>query len=277
MKFIIYIILIFIIIARVEDSVAGTLDPVINPTIKEFGDASLLFYLSFDQSSLDADIACGAVKPIKVLGNPQYNKGIFGKALFIGKGGKVIYDRKKNMPSGTEVGTICFWFCPKGWDLSSDDQHYAAIFHSSYPGSAIARQPFRRKDGIVKTYNYINYWCNRFSPDKKLNQTYIKLRDPMKNDVWTFFVLHWSSKSFGLSLNAKASTIKNLIRPISEYDIAGTPWEKPERKGKNNTFAFSMDQPGLFDEVMIFNRKLNGDEILKIYEDTRARFKKETK
>jgi hypothetical protein len=236
----------------------------ISEPLKKFNDKTLQFYLGFNQKTLNAEIASGQAEPLKLDGKPIFKKGVFGSAVFLKKG-RIAYKRMQNMPATDESGTICFWYYPVDWDLTSDAQANNIIFRSQYPYSGLSRTGLKKRNGKITCFSGFTYYLYREIDGTKKNYG-LGLKDPMHNKKWFFIALRWSKSKVTISVNAESpggnsglNKTRNFLKPIGNKETL------PEKKASAE-FSFSMPSPGMLDEVMIFNRNLSGEELLTIYQ-----------
>lgn len=235
----------------------------VSEVIKKFNDKTLRFYSGFNQKTLDAEFACGQASPLKLEGEPIFKKGVFGSALFLQKG-IVSYKSLENMPTGNESGTICFWYYPIDWDLSSDKQPNNIFFRSQYPYSGLIHVGLKKLDGKVTCLPRLAYYIHR-EIDAKKKDDGLSITDPFKNKQWLFIALCWNKSKVTLSINANSpghsglDKTHNFLKPMENEETLPDKKEKAE-------FSFSMPSPGMVDEVMVFNRNLSGEELLEIYQ-----------
>jgi hypothetical protein len=235
----------------------------VSEPVKKLNDKTLCFYSGFNQQSLDADIASGTPLP-KTKGEAEFKKGVFGQAVYLKKG-MISYFRKDNMPLANSTGTLCFWYCPVSWDLSSDNQPNNIIFRANVPYSGISRTGLKKKpNGQIRCYSGLVYYIYRELGGKKKNDGLGIHSDKIfKNNKWIFIALRWNKSKMILTINAASpgtmSVSKNFSSPIAESEVQVGAEKKTD-------FSFSMPEPALLDEVMIFTRLLSDQELKFIYQ-----------
>jgi len=228
-----------------------------SPALRLFHDASVRFYLGFDHATLEADLSNGPPAPLAVSGIPFYRAGLFGRALFMAAGGKVVYDRSHNLPTATEVGTLCFWFKPVGWGSDEGQRPTRTLFRSQYPSAGIS---WGGRIWDFRDLEPLMYYCNRFlPPDNQMKAEVLsQYAGPLQEGTWCLIVLSWSRHGAALSLNGQKPVSRNLLRPVTEDETRPT--------ADDGRFSFHFDEAMLLDEVFVFDRVLSESEIRQIYE-----------
>jgi|GEM_PF-5267902 len=237
----------------------------ISEVVRKLNDQSLLFYLSFNEKDLDAEIASGHGSPVKTNGRtPGFRNGVHGPALYLASG-RITYKRHANMPLAHEAGTVCFWFMPVKWDLASENQPNNTLFRAAPPTAGITRQGFKMREGRVTCFAAWHFYIYRSLNDREENAGLAIHGQPLENGKWVFVALRWSRNKVILSFNAAAPGNSRGFCQTREFTPPMTADEGNDTTKGEGRFSFSADEPGMFDEILIFNRMLTQQELSFIY------------
>lgn len=214
-------------------------------------DDGLIFYCDYEGKA-DAAFASGDKKS-KSAFTPEFQAGVRGQALVIGgkpetqiKG--VSYSPDKNF--NAEKGTISFWLKPVDWDGSSK-------------GPNIILQT-----AIGKAYFQIyKYWSDDsfiflIGEEGKWVRLYDKMLQGWKAGDWHHVLVTWSSTDVQLFIDGSMVNSDKLPVPV---DITQTIKPLSFGAGTDTTWKHSAIGSSLIDELRIYNRILNKNEIRELY------------
>ncbi|MCK8520083.1 LamG domain-containing protein [Aquimarina sp. D1M17] len=243
----------------------------------------IIFYSSFNGKTM-ADIAIGdakiytaenykkGVQAIAGLNDPNIslakNKGVSGDALHFSraKTSAVFYKADKNVGYNTQSwsGTISFWLqLDANRDLAPGYCDPICVTDVRYNDAAIwvdftDHNPRKFRLGALGDLNVWNPE-NKDDPSKWEKRTVTVNLPPFEKGIWTHVAITFSEVNtnrsvFKLYLNGKLQgDVKNINDPFT--------WE--EEHGK---IMLGLGYIGLMDELTVFNKPLNSEEILSVYE-----------
>lgn len=220
--------------------------PKTNPALELFPD-NLALLLNFDDGIGSPALMEGEIKinGSKTLGFSE--QGLFGRSL---AAGGITYQVKfENVDFGRET-TVVFWMSLlKTEKVDKEPLYIPLIIHGSQAKLLMGRQG--NVWGKTNVYNYI------YLPDKQKAMARIHGCASAKNwkpGEWHMFASTWTANLLEVSFDGQRFNQVALLAPIP-----GTL--------EKIAVASAKDQI-LVDEVTVFNRKLSGDELKKLYEET---------
>lgn len=235
-------------------------------------DSAIIFQLNFNDGTLFPELSLGEVEPLSVKGTAEFLDGPFGKALLLGgqDGITLQYHALQNIDLSRN-GALSFWLAPKDWIQAGEasSRPYIRFFNMNSAGAGyffIQRQGFvnptekngksgRRGDMFqVGLYAFKDMKNALTGSHNTLN---------WKNGEWRHFVINWNRSGMTLSINGKSATQKQFSRALNNEDFK-------ENQNKKIHFRIGYGkakETSLFDELTIYKRNLNEDEIKFLYEN----------
>ena len=217
----------------------------------------VVFHISFDDETIEADITEGSEKPQSKFGKVAFADGISGKALRCGKGGaKVRYHRTEHL-NFDRPGTIVFFYKGVGWKTFGKGSRvlFWAIESSvGYIGQHLANDPKTLcpcKRNLTTMYLY-----GKKIPNKSF---FTNLPGGEAGcEKWHMLAFSWAPGQ----IRVNADDVPGKTYPL--------PFDVSESDFPNKTFSIgnSSDWPYLLDEFTIYNRRLSDAELLDIYNKT---------
>ncbi|MCF7853373.1 MAG: DUF6067 family protein [Candidatus Pacebacteria bacterium] len=208
-------------------------------------EADLTFYLSFDKSSLAADVAKGARQPIDIDGDYEFIQGLRkgGKALLFKENSTVTYDNKDNL---TVPCAVSFWIQLFRERKGKERTYFwrTAFQQKGYMGI---------QDSI---YGHLLLWLQYF-PDMsqiiRVNRIF-----PWQQGRWFHIAVNISEDNVELYRDGKLMGQGSLDRPLSETElspflIGGTGYAMDELKHFSRTLT-----PSEVEQLALGGQSLDG-------------------
>lgn len=234
--------------------------------------ADIRFHLSFDDATLEADLAAGEHEPLAVEGEPRFEDGAFGKALILGgdDGVEIEYATPDNIDLSSP-GAMSFWIAPRQWHQRDevDQRPYLRMFNLRAAGRGhffIQRQGFRyvtRDDGTLSRRHdrfQVGFY-NLSDWDNVIHSSGVS-RDWQARD-WRLVVINWDRAGYAVSYNGESPSRREFPRSLDPDDFA--PDSPP-----SDRFTLghgSREETTLVDELTIYRRPLEPSEIAALYAD----------
>lgn len=197
------------------------------------GEVDVLFKADFDDR-VDANIAKGQTKAVRMLGTPSFKPGVKGQALCpVAEKGKwypLCYAAKDNFNPG--MGAMEMWFKPLGWQSCTTKLLYLFSVHKGGPYLLIPNDGnFVAISGGAESYEV-----------------------PFEDNVWMHFVLVWAGRQVKLYVNGEKRLESMLRHP---FDL--------QKKFEMISIPFHTEKKMLVDEFTIYRRPLSSDEVRNHY------------
>lgn len=244
----------------------------VNPAVEAFND-SIVFYLSFDEEILDADLAAGIAAPAGVQGTATFAPGVYGQALVMGgKNGPVIDYLTAGNIDFSAAGALSFWMAPLEWIQRADADRRGTLRFLSMQGVRrggffIQRQGFSyttREDGSmsrrhdrfhVGLYNLPDW-------DNVMHSSHFSERwQPLD---WKLIVVNWDRSGYAVSIDGTTPERREFSRFMDEGDFPPN-----QLSGRSSTFTLGYQDAHeftLLDEFTVYRRPLTEAEIQKLYD-----------
>ena len=197
----------------------------------------LSFVATFDAQTLQADLAKGKGKPLKVEGEVSYVDGIKGKALLLPKGASVSYDSQENLPV---PGAVTFWVQPRRdriRDTKRNLNTFTSFFWTRYKQTGYL--------GIQDSVNYqLNLWLHYFPGTKNWN---VSTPFHWEKDRWYHMCANLHGKRVELFLDGDRVASAVLERALKQEELS--------------PFVLGPHGPYAYDDLRIFSRALSVSEV----------------
>lgn len=230
-----------------------------NPVYKLFPSA-VLFHVSFDNDSGEAEFASGRSEPVKKSGGVAYGEGVFGgKSL---ASGELRYDALKNLDF-TRPGSIIFWISASGWPSERPADGKEPGFKVLHVYGKDYEFIMGKMGGQPAGVAHMNFYF-QYPPPKKPSCCINFNTAAFRPGEWKMLVASWSPETLSNSVNLRTENGgKPLIRtPTVSFVIGSSPEKNPR-------------YPVLVDEVVVLNRALSGEEVKTLYEESLKLLKKQ--
>lgn len=237
------------------------------------------FYLSFDQKRLVADLAAGDAEPAEIHGTPKFADGVHGHALVLGGENAV---RAEFLPSGnidfSVPGALSFWLAPLKWRQPGEVEERQTLGFLGLRGSSggaffIQRHGFKNEGGRpirndafqIGVYNLPDWENVIYSRAADRNRPHFTEQwEPLD---WRLIVVNWDSNGYSVSIDADHAERRDYPRAISEIDFPNDLVGK--RRGSFRLGGSPSLETTLIDEVTVYRRPLEGNEIQALYDARR--------
>ena len=208
-------------------------------------ESSVVFHLPFEDSP-DAAIGDDAKAQLHE-GQPEYAPGKRGRAMVAGDGKAYLSFDAANIPA--DEGTLEFWFKPLNWDGMSTD-----TFH------VFVETDQDKKGHWFLVYKYYHAQNAAFIWEKGGS---IFQRKISGWRGWVHFAVTWSPTGCRMYFNGVPTAISVPKDPPAKYvgrmKIGDRPWQ------------FKRDEQTLIDELYIYNRAMEPEEITWAMKNTETR------
>lgn len=212
--------------------------------------ADVVFYISFDDESGEADMSTGENKAT-VDGKPVFETGVSGKAF---RAATFRYEVDRNLQVD-KPGALSFWLCPHEW-VRGDEEPLLPFFMTDYKGDGflgIERQGQIIKDGKLARAPGLLFWAHYFKDLPSVNGS---TGCDWKDGEWHFIVLTWRGPKWEVWVDGKLQIPISLPRPIKQEELSK---------------YFLLCGNALMDEFTIYRRPLTSEEIVRIDETGRKK------
>lgn len=212
------------------------------------------FYISFDDSTVNADITEGREKPSVVLGKKVFGEGIRGKALLCGQnGGKIRYYRKDNL-NFDQAGTIVFFYKGNFKTLKSGPRTFFWGIESQagYIGQQLSNDP--KTTCPCKRSLHTLFLFGKRIKDRTMPTALSG--GEAGCEKWHMIAFSWAPGQLN---------IKYDNEPSKSYAI---PFEMTEKDFPADNFSIGSNVHWEYylDEFTIYNRRLSDAELSEIYQ-----------
>ena len=216
----------------------------------------LLFHVSFDNKTADADFAAGDGRSaLKLDTARQFVQGIRGMGLQQQRGDRCTYPIPRNFDS--TQGTFSIWVKPLNWDGNVDRfRHFLVVPHSPQYTMLAYLYPV----GDRNVANYIR--VNAKTPDDATWRAGAPV-DMFKLGEWTHLATTWGPKELRLYANGRRVGQGLVASPLPKLE-AGTFVICPVEFWRHARWG-DPDEQTICDEARIFGRALTDEEILDLY------------
>ncbi|MDP6503752.1 MAG: hypothetical protein QF886_09060 [Planctomycetota bacterium] len=217
---------------------------------------SVTLHISFDNKSMLPEMAAGPRFIPKVLGpytkkteSPIFETGRIGSALVLGSGAG-IYSNGANIDFQGR-GAMALWVKPLEWTRPNGSNIVFAMTAGSQ--FYLQRQgPLRSPEGKLIRSECIQFLVKASKAQKQF--TSLVSYSPWKNGQWYLVVANWAWPKMEWSIDAG---------PFAAKALSGVP----EKKFFGSLVIGARGgEKGLLDEVMVFNRPLNRNEVRMLFE-----------
>ena len=216
----------------------------------------LLFHVSFDKLTTDADFAKGDPhSSLKIGLDLRAAEGIRGTGLLQHRDERLTYPIPGNLD--TSQGTYSVWVKPLSWDGHSGKfRHF--LVATGQPSYVMLLYLYPIGDVAVLNYVHLN--------DKTPQEATWRAGAPvdmLKKGEWVHLVSTWDAKSLRLYANGKKVGEGLTAAPLPKLDNGDFTicpidyWHNPEWG--------DADEQTICDEVRIFDRALSDEEVLDLY------------
>ena len=218
----------------------------------------IIFYLSFDDRTVMADMSCGEPRTVNKYGSLNFAEGREGYSLICGKGGGKLFFEIKNNIDFDRPGTVLFWFFPeKDWIRKDGGTHceffgteggmkgYFGFQLESFPKD---RPPQERECKVLAMY----------FPD--MADSSVNMATPNSAaEKWHLAAAAWSVDTIYISIDGKPFASKKLSAFMKQALF------------KEQVLALGSisGAPYRLDDFTIYRRKLDNIEILEIWNKNR--------
>lgn len=217
------------------------------------------FYVSFDHGFVP-DLAAGETWAPRLEGpydktrtEPARVPGFSGEGLQLSSGAAT-YPVPGNFPV-TSRGAVALWVKPMGWQRPNGNNVTFVVLHGG--GFYLQRQgPMVREDGQITRQEHIQFLAKASRDQRR----YTSLGGGRwENGEWYLLVANWSWPTMQLSVNGQDFSVKSLPNRPAD-DVFGN-WFKVGSCGADG---------GVLDELMIFDRPLEIEEVRLLHAAGRA-------
>ena len=227
-----------------------------NPALAKFG-TSITVYASYDQSVV-ADLSDGDGQPVNVKAPIQLEQGLRGNAFLAGQGAQSFTYQDKDNLNLSKSGAVAVWISPQQWQRDPEKIPTFPIFSASSYGQWLLLGRMGSKVNQEKLYAF-----NQVGGSKSEQKAHALSGNTLnwKDGEWHLLVCNWRDDAIEFSHDGAT--------PIRTQ----TPW-RAEAKGDPGLFtigaAINYSEPSilqqyLVDELMVFSRPLQVDEIKWLY------------
>ncbi|OQA82975.1 MAG: hypothetical protein BWY31_02970 [Lentisphaerae bacterium ADurb.Bin242] len=229
-----------------------------NPVYKLFP-SSVLFHVSFDNETGEAEFASGRSEPVGKTSGVAYKEGVFGgKAL---ASGEFRYEALKNLDF-TRPGSILCWISATDWPSEKPQDGKEPGFKVFHAYGKDYEFIMGKMGGQPKGVAHMNFYF-QYPPPRKPSCCINFNTAAFRPDEWKMLVASWSPETLSNSVNSRTETGgKPLIKTPTASFVIGSSGEKNPK------------YPVLVDEVVILNRALSAEEVKTIYEESLKLLKK---
>ncbi len=219
--------------------------------------SDIRFYASFNDSTMEPDLASGDAVPTLVQGPPEFTEGVSGKGLALGR---AFFRAPRNFELKTP-GSVIFWVSPVNWpDKAAKEPGFTAFSGWTVKRAEVltAGKSVNQPWGKSGLNAYMQFPKNHVNCSLMFKGN----AKDWKNGRWHMLVLTWRPAGFSYSVDGGKSQFSYLKTPVgtdSEGFYFGI-------SGKKEPCTVAMD------EFVILGRALSDDEIAKLYEESRKAF-----
>ncbi len=222
----------------------------------------IVWHVSFDSQNPRSDI--GDLAVIKTKGDLAYAPGLVGQALVISGKPQAAVEYEPVQPIFQGAGAICFWVMPQSWIQKgfAESRGIIVLLHAMIGGGAliVERQGFAANP---KRTDYLLVLLNKVTEGTPL--AVADTTEAWENGVWHLVVINWNEKGLETSVDGKALKRTAYPRPLVTRDFAG---HERFTLGCNAADAAEIT---LLDEITVFKRPLEQNEIRKVYKTGSAK------
>jgi len=216
----------------------------------------LLFHVSFDRGTADADVAAGGGRStLKLEPARHFVDGVRGKGLLQRAGDRCSYPLARNFDS--THGTLSMWVKPLNWDGGVNTfRHFLVVPQ----GPTYVMLAYLYPIGDRAVVNYIK--VHGKTPAEATWRAGAPV-DMFKRAQWTHLATTWSSKEVRVYANGRRVGRGLVAAPLPKLE-QGTFAICPVQYWKHPRWSDPAEQT-VCDEVRLFGRALADDEILDLY------------
>jgi len=216
----------------------------------------LLFHVSFDKLTADADSAKGdGHSTFAASLELRPAEGVKGAGLLQQGGERCSYPIVGNFD--TSQGTFSVWVKPLNWDGHSGKFRHFLV---ATPGPAYTMLGYLYPIGDEAVFNYIRVGAN--TPADATWRAGCPV-DILKRNEWTHLVTTWDATAVRIYANGQRVGDGRVGAPLPKLDT-GTFTVCPIDFWKNAQWGDPNEQT-ICDEVRVFGRALTDDEVLDLY------------
>lgn len=230
-------------------ALAAVLAPSKSPAVST---DEIIFNLSFDDETSQADVSKGTPKPKQKQGKLIFVEGLRGKALQCGKGGgKVFFEIQGNIDFSVP-GTATFWFFPEESWLSPEERERCEFFGTegaqhAYVG--LQMENFPRNRPLADQNFKLSTAYFQAIPDVAITAPPIGASGLGK---WHLVAVAWNNGQLSLSIDGK---------PFASKDLGGTFTADLFVPPTMLAIGSITSEPYRLDEFTVYSKRLTDSEI----------------
>jgi len=224
------------------------------PALQLFSD-DILFYKSFDDASVAADMAVGQAKPSQVKGTLRLKPGLWGSAMLFGdgEGAELDFPMPANMPV-PRPGGLSFWISPFAWERRADEP--SVYFFLASGAGTLCLQRQGDLEGGKRRLNCFCFTCHGLPgiPNVSASTTSDATRS-WRNGEWHLVVINWRPSLLEAFIDGEPLPSMTLKRPIRMEEFARGGFRLGAVKG----------EPTLMDDFAVYRRPLSAAEVERLW------------